>query len=375
MNRSSLARASPPVMPNFDLAPFVLIWEITRACALVCRHCRASAEDRRDAAELTTDEGRRLLDDAAAMGIPIVVLTGGDPLQRDDLEDLIAHGAGRGLRMATIPAETPRLTRERIRSLADAGVAQIALSLDGSRPEIHDHIRGVPGCFDIALGAAEWIRETGVPLQINTLVCAENRRELRPLADLVERLGIVFWELFLLVPVGRGAELTACTPEEIEQIFEELAEIDRRARFVIRFVEAPHYRRFLAQHGPARNVEAGGRRHGVGHASRPVNAGSGFCFVDHRGHVCPSGFLPLPVGNVRNAPLAELYRESALFRALRDPSQLRGRCGRCEYRAVCGGSRSRAFAATGDPLGEDPACAYVPASAAADRFGASHSSP
>lgn len=346
-------------MPDFERAPFVLIWEVTRACSLVCRHCRASAEDRRDPNELTTSEGRRLLDEAAAMGIPIVVLTGGDPLQREDLEELIAHGIQLGLRIATIPAETPRLTRERIHSLADAGVSQIALSLDGSRADTHDRIRGVPGCFEIAMRAANWIQETSVPLQINTMVCAENRGEIRAIATLVEHLGVVFWELFLLVRIGRGAELSACTPSETEELFAELAVIEQQAPFVIRFVEAPHYRRFLYQRG-LRVHTATSLRRGVGHANRPVNAGNGFCFVDHRGEVCPSGFLPLSAGNVRSIPLAQLYRDSPLFRALRNPERLSGRCGICEYRWLCGGSRSRAYAASGDPFGEDPACAYQP---------------
>ncbi|MCX7819294.1 MAG: TIGR04053 family radical SAM/SPASM domain-containing protein [Kiritimatiellae bacterium] len=352
----------PRPAPDFSRAPHVLIWEITRACALVCRHCRAAAQDRRDPAELSTDEGRDLLNQAAAMGVPIVVLTGGDPLQREDLEDLIAHGTALGLRMATIPAETPRLTPQRIASLAAAGVAQIALSLDGSRPDVHDRLRGVPGCFEIALNAARWIREAGVPLQINTMICAQNRDELKPLAELVRRLGIVFWEIFLLVPTGRGAELPACSPAEVEELFANALEIERDAPFVVRLIEAPHYRRFLRERGIAR-LHPGGtteRRRGVAHAARPVNAGNGFCFVDHRGEVCPSGFLPLSAGNLRQSSLAKLYRDSPLFRALRDPSRLRGRCGRCEYRELCGGSRSRAYALTGDPFAEDPSCAYEP---------------
>lgn len=357
---------------DFEKAPFLLIWEVTRACALACRHCRASAEDRRDPRELTTDEGRRLLDDTAAMGTPIVILTGGDPLQRGDLDDLIRHGKSIGLRMGTIPAETPRLTRDRVFALKAAGLDQMALSLDGSTAAIHDGFRKVDGCFDLAMQAAGWAREAGLPLQINTAFCAWNLADFDAIAALVERLGIVFWEVFFLVPTGRGAELESCTAEQVEGIFAKLHALASRAPFVIKITEAPHYRRYVLQReGAAPSVEAHrgerllsrteGPHRTMGLSPLPVNAGKGFCFVDHTGEVQPSGFLAMSAGNVRTAPLAALYRDSDLFRSLRDPSRLRGRCGICEYRDLCGGSRSRAHALIGDPFAEDPSCVYQPA--------------
>lgn len=345
---------------DFESAPFLAIWEVTRACALACRHCRASAEDRRDPAELSTAEGFALLDAIVDMGTPIAILTGGDPLQRDDLEDLIRHGHRRGLKMGTIPAETPRLTRERVVALRDAGLDQMALSLDGSRAERHDGLRGVDGCFDIALRAAGWAHEANLPLQINTVVCAETFDDLPAIADLVERLGIVFWEVFLLVETGRGAQLRNCTAQQVEDMFAFLYDLSKRAPFLIKITEAPHYRRYARQRQASGNASAAAGRTVMGLSPLPVNAAKGFCFIDHRGEVYPSGFLPISAGNIRSTPLATIYRDSDLFRALRDPSRLGGRCGRCEHREICGGSRSRAFATTGDPFAEDPSCLYHP---------------
>jgi len=356
---------------DFEVAPFLLVWEVTRACALACRHCRAAAEDIRDPRELSTDEGRRLLDAAAAMGAPIAILTGGDPLQRDDLDDLIRHGKSIGLRMGTIPAETPRLTRGRVFALRAAGLDQMALSLDGGTAERHDGFRKVDGCFDLAMRAAEWAREAGLPLQINTAFCAYNVDDFDALADLVARLGVVFWEVFFLVPTGRGSELSGCTAAQYENLFARLHALAACAPYIVKITEAPHYRRFVLQHeGSGSDVAAHrghrllarpvGPGHSMGLSPLPVNSGKGFCFVDHVGEICPSGFLPIPAGNIRRDDLAAVYRDGGLFRALRDPSRLTGRCGACEYRDICGGSRSRAYALTGDPFGEDPCCVYVP---------------
>lgn len=362
---------------DFMLAPFLVIWEVTRACALACRHCRASAIDQRDPRELDTAEGMRLLDEIARMGAPIVIFTGGDPLQRDDLEALVAHGKRLGLRVGTIPAATPRLTRARVASLKAAGLDQMALSLDGSTAAGHDDLRQVPGSFAKVMDAAGWARETGMPLQVNTTLGRWNLPDFDAIAALVGRMGVVFWEVFFLVPTGRGAELQGCSAEECEDLFGRLFRLARRAPFIIKITEAPHYRRYVLQHSPGSAAGADAHRahsllsraegpgRTLGLSPLPVNAGKGFCFVDHVGGVYPSGFLPLAAGDVRVTPLASLYRESALFVRMRDPSQLRGRCGRCEYREVCGGSRSRAYALTGDAWGEDPACGYDPPAGAA----------
>lgn len=342
----------------FDQAPLLVIWEVTRACALACQHCRASAEDRRDAGELSLEQGRRLIDDVAAMGTTLVVFTGGDPLQREDLEELVRHAKGRGLRVGTIPAATPRLTRERIQSLKEAGVDQMALSIDGENAVKHDTFRRVDGTFAKVMEAAQWIRDAGIPLQANTVFGAWNAGDFDAMAALVTGMGIVFWEVFFLVPTGRGSVLQGCTAQQFELLFEKLHELAGRAPFTIKVTEGQHFRRWLAQRGvlptagPPRDLR-------IMMSSRPVNSGHGFCFVDHTGNVCPSGFLPIPCGNVKETSIVEVYRNHPLFRELRDFTRLEGKCGACDHRDSCGGgSRARAYAMTGNYLAPEPFCAY-----------------
>lgn len=384
---------NPPEMPmNFDVdfneAPLLVIWEVTRACALACQHCRASAIDVRDPRELSTEEGCTMLDDVAGIGTPIVVFSGGDPLQRDDLEDLVRHAKGIGLRAGAIPASTPRLTRERVESLKDAGLDQMALSLDGLTAEEHDTFRQVEGSYDLVMKGAQWARETDLPLQINTVFGGWNMHQFDEIADKVEALGTVFWEVFFLVPTGRGSQLKNADAAAYETLFEKLYQRSKTASYVIKVTEGQHYRRYVAQQkkreaaegrGPTPGGHPGGGHPGGGHPGgghpvgikpsrgltitrQGVNAGKGFCFVDHIGDVYPSGFLPVVAGNVRETQVSTLYRTSPLFTALRDNSLLKGRCGRCEYQDICGGSRARAHALTGDMHSADPCCGYVPGS-------------
>lgn len=350
---------------DFEQAPLLVIWEVTRACELACQHCRADAINVRDPRELTTDEGKRLLDAVKAMGTPIVVFTGGDPIQRMDLEELIRHGKRLGLRLGTIPAGTPRLTRERLVSLKDAGIDQLAFSIDAPNAKDHDAFRKVEGSFDLTMQGARWARELDVPLQINTVLSAYNFEQFDALSDLVEDLGVVFWEVFFLVPTGRGTVLKSCNAEQYEQLFEKLYSLARRAPFTVKVTEGQHYRRYIMQQegrGPAADakhaveVRPAGHTRAIGMSSKVVNAGHGFCFVDHAGDIYPSGFLPIVTGNVREAGLAKTYRGHALFKELRDFSRLKGKCGRCEFRDACAGSRSRAYAVHGDYLAEEPFC-------------------
>jgi radical SAM protein len=361
-----------PPSVDFGQAPFLVIWETTQGCDLECRHCRASAQPHRHPDELTTAEGEGLLREVAAMGTPVFILSGGDPVKRPDLFTLIRSGKQCGLRMGTIPAATAALTEDLVRQLKHADLDQMALSLDFPSAELHDTFRGAPGAFDKTMAAAGWAHRYDLPLQINTAVCGRSAPYLGEMADLVERLGIVFWEVFFLVPVGRGTALGGLTPSQCEDLFEILYRVQKRSRFVVKVTEAPHYRRYVAQReAQASGRDAGGmpellRRsegpgHTVGLAPRGVNAGNGFAFVSHTGDVFPSGFLPIRAGNVRERSLTEIYRESPVFRTLRDPDALRGRCGRCEYREICGGSRSRAYALTGSYLATDPWCGYQPA--------------
>ncbi len=349
--------------PDFNQAPLLTIWEVTRACALACQHCRASAEDWRDPRELSLDQGKALIDDIAGMGTPLIVFTGGDPLQRDDLEDLVRHSVSRGLTVGAIPAATPRLTRDRVFSLRDAGVHQMALSLDGETAEKHDAFRMVEGTFAKVMEGAKWIHEAGVPLQINSVFGEWNFNDFDAMAEMVTSLNIVFWEVFFLVPVGRGTALKGCTPEQVEILFGKLHELAKKSRFIVKVTEGQHFRRYVRQHG-GMDMAVNPMNRASHAAPKPVNAGHGFCFVDHTGEVCPSGFLPIQCGNVKERPLSDIYRNHPTFRQLRDFTQLKGKCGVCEFRDMCsGGSRARAYAVTGDIMGAEPACAYEPAAA------------
>ena len=369
-------------MPSIDFAsaPFLVIWETTQACDLACMHCRASAQPLRHPEELTTAEGFKLLAETARMGTAVFVLSGGDPAKRPDLLDLVREGKRLGLRMGTVPAATPTLSAELVRDLKEAGLDQMALSLDYPRADLHDGFRCVKGAFDKTLEAAQWAHQYGLPLQINTTLWAGSAPYLSEMAELVERLEAVFWEVFFLVPVGRGEVLDGIEARRCEELFAILYEVQKRSHFILKVTEAPHYRRYVAQreaegqtarpsgqHIPRGMVSmpemlrrSEGPGHTIGFAPHGVNAGKGFVFVSHLGEVYPSGFLPKSAGNVRSQGLAEIYRDAPLMRELRDPEALHGRCRQCEYRTICGGSRSRAYALTGDYLATDPWCAYQP---------------
>jgi len=341
----------PPV--DTSERPMVLIWEVTQACELSCDHCRADARPARHPDELTTEEGKRLLDQISWFADrQLVVLSGGDPMMRPDLVDLVEYGTERGLTMSLTPSGTDHLDADAIGSLADAGLKRIALSLDGGSAERHDAFRGEDGSFESTMAAAEAAQEAGLPLQINTTVCDRTVEDLPAIRDRVADLGAVLWSVFFLVPIGRGRVLDPISPARAERVMSWLSEAADEAPFGLKTTEAPHYRRVRRQD------EAG--------VSDPENrrssviAGDGFAFVSHTGEVYPSGFLPESAGTVPEDDVVEVYRESPLFTSLRDRDQLEGKCGACPYRDVCGGSRSRAYAHTGDPLASDPLCAFVP---------------
>jgi radical SAM protein len=348
--------------------PVVLVWEVTQACELACEHCRAEATPRRHPDELSTAEGEALLEDAARFGDgQLVVLSGGDPLARDDLEHLVEYGDDLGLRMTLTPSGTESLTRDRVRALADAGLQRMALSLDGATPESHDAFRGESGSFESTLRAARAATAADLPVQINTTVCGSTVDELPGLRAVVDDLDAVLWSVFFLVPIGRGRVLDQLAPERADRVMDWLDDVRDAEDYMVKTTEAPQYRRVVLQKtresaagtdtGPK---PSGGPPSSVAGRRGGVRAGAGFAFVSHVGDVYPSGFLPESVGNVREHSVVERYRESDLFEALRDPDRFDGKCGACEYRRVCGGSRSRAYAATGNALASDPLCPYVP---------------
>jgi len=353
-------------MVNFDERPFLAIWEMTQACDLACVHCRASAQPNRDPMELSTEEARQLIDQIAELEVPVFVLTGGDPIKRPDLYVLIAYARERGVRISLTPSATPLLTRDVVFRLKEAGLARMAVSMDGASAETHDAFRGMSGSFARTLDAVRWANEAGLPVQINTTFSRRNIREIGQIVALMEQLKITLWSVFFLVPTGRGKLNDLLSAEEFEQVFVRLHALDKTASFDIKTTEAQHYRRYLlqqrAEERRAGNVDLSPDKlpDTIGRAPRGLNDGKGFVFISHTGEVFPSGFLPMTAGNIRLQPLAKIYRESPLFKRLRDASNLEGKCGACEFNKICGGSRARAHALTGNPFGEEPCCSYVP---------------
>jgi radical SAM protein len=354
----------------YDRAPRFVYWEATQACALACVHCRAESQPYRNPFELSTDEAKSLLRQIAGFGtaaegvpgpLPQLVITGGDPLQRTDLFELIAYAREQGLVVSITPAGTAALTPAVVAQLKQAGINSIALSLDGATPARHDAFRGVEGSFGWTRAGAEAVVDYGIPLQVNSLVSAQTLDDIPAIFAEVRTWGLTRWALFFLIATGRGEHLAEVTPAQSEQLLNWVGEIarDPATPFVIKTTEAHHYRRIMVQKlrrrlpEPAILATPAGRGFGI-------RDGNGIVFVSHAGQVFPSGFLPISGGNVRKTPLAEIYRESELFRRLRDTDQLQGKCGACAFRTLCGGSRARAYAAHRDPLASDPLCPYQP---------------
>ena len=350
-----------PITPSFDQAPFLVIWEVTRACGLACKHCRAEARSQRDAQELSTAEGIALLQRLRdGFGPLLVVLTGGDPLERPDLTELIAAGAAMGLRMALTPSATPRLTRAALYRLQRAGLSRVALSLDGATPAEHDAFRGIPDTYVRTMQALEWARELGLSRQINSSIHRGNMQRIPELAKLAEWADVDLWSVFFLVPTGRAQAEHLLSPGEHELAYRTLAKLalDPSTPFAIKTTAGQPYYRVLAQERQRRGLPDAER---VGlRAPGGVNDGKGFLFVSHIGDLQPSGFLPLFCGNVRVDDAVTVYRQHPVFRDLRTPSKFSGKCGYCEFNQLCGGSRSRAHGLTGDPLAADPTCVYQP---------------
>jgi radical SAM protein len=372
---------------DFDQRPFTVIWETTRACDLACAHCRAEANPRRSAGELTFAEARTLVQCIKAFGAPypLFILTGGDPAKRSDIFDIIAYARGEGLRVAMTPSATPLITRDAVRRFADAGLVRLALSLDGKDPLTHDRFRGVAGSFTHTLQILDWCREAGLETQIHTTVTRHVLDDLPAIAEMIGQRGIKLWALFLLIAVGRAARPQIrrlnLNARQFESLFHWIYDLTKSAPFDVTPREGYHYRRVLLQRRAAElgvtaedllvNAEkkawtptelaSSAKATRIVRAPLGVNDGKGIVFVSHQGDVQPSGFLNLIGGNVRSESLANIYQNSPVFLRVRDYSLIKGKCGVCEFKNICGGSRSRAYAITGDSMRSDPYCVYQPA--------------
>ncbi len=382
MTRVHSAPVVRTVRHDLNEKPFIVIWEVTRACALVCKHCRADAQHHADPRQLSIEQGKRLLDELAAYPTPrpLVVFTGGDPFEREDLAELCSHGTQQGLSISLSPSVTPKVTPERLRELRVAGGKAMSVSLDGAEAETHDAFRGFPGTFEATRKAAGWINAAGYRLQVNSTLTKGNIHEAPRLLKTVMEMGAKMWYTFFLVPTGRGAALASLDPEEREDVLHWLHDVSDR--IAIKTTEAPQYRRVALQRDTAKASGQPLPRRGELHqwltdettrllgatpdlprrprAPMAVNSGSGFAFIDHIGDVYPSGFLPLHCGNVTRTSFRKIYSEAEIMQKLRQPSGFGGKCGVCEFNSVCGGSRSTAYALTGDPLAADPTCVYRP---------------
>jgi heme b synthase len=339
----------------------MIAWEVTRRCNLNCIHCRAAARREPYPGELSRAEALGLIDEMASLGNPLVILTGGEPLLREDIFDLIRHGTGRGLRMVIAPNGT-LIDRTTAGRLKEAGIQRVSISLDGPTAIRHDQIRQVPGAFEGALRGIEFLKEAGLEFQINTTVTQSNREELPSIMELAIRLGAVAHHIFLLVPTGRGRELRgqALSPEEYERILNWFYDQRGKVPLQLKATCAPQYQRILRQRAKAEGKRIQEETFGFEATSRGCLGGIGFCFISHIGDVQPCGYLEVRSGNVRERPLRAIWEDSPVFQRLRDFSAYQGRCGRCEYISVCGGCRARAFAETGDFMAEEPLCVYQP---------------
>lgn len=339
---------------DFSERPFILFWEVTRACALACRHCRATAQKRAAADELSHGESLALLDQVAELRPFMFVLTGGDPMLRRDLFDLIRYSAQHhGIHTSLSPSATPLLLRTDFNEFRMAGIQRLSLSLDGATRETHDTFRGLTGTFDRTLEAVRRAHDAAVSLQINTTIHKGNLHEFDAFADLMHELKPAMWSLFLVVPTGRATADDLPSPAQVEQVLERLYAVATTAPFDVKTTEGHHYRRIVVQH--ERSTGRMTKRAPIG-----IRDGRGVAFIAHNGGISPSGFLPVDAGNIRTDSLAEVYRKSPLFVNLRDSSRLTGKCGRCEFRNLCGGSRARALGVHGDVFAEDPLCNWEP---------------
>jgi len=383
---------------NFDLQqkPFIIFWELTRACLLACKHCRAKAQRERHPNELTTEEVFNVIEQITEFGkpYPLVVFTGGDPLMREDIFDIVEHATSKGIRTAIAFSGTKLATMERLEKLKEAGIARIAISLDGSKAEIHDYFRGIRGTFETSLEILEMARELDISRQINTTVTTFNIHDLPNIMKIGIENEIALWDVFFVVPTGRAKAEYMPSGREFEDVLNWLYDVGKETPLNVKSSAATHLRRieYMRDEG-IYNIEPGKLYHElrakleeikkemeIESVEKPIVAGAhgrslasdgikrmtgitdgrGMFFISHVGEVYPSGFLPIVAGNVRQDTLKNIYMNSPIFQDLKDPDRLKGKCGKCEYRYMCGGSRARAYAMTGDYLAAEPRCIYKP---------------
>lgn len=357
-------QAGPPgCVPSLDGAPpcRLIAWEVTRSCNLACKHCRAEAHPEPYEGELTTEEAKRLIDTFPQVGNPIVIFTGGDPMMRPDVYELVAHAHSLGLPCAFSPNGT-LITEETAALIKASGVDRCSISIDGAEAESHDSFRGVPGAFAASMKGIELLKKHGVPFQINTTVTKDNLGSFKRIFELCESIGAAAWHIFLLVPMGRAAQINdqVISAREYEDVLHWFYDFRKTANMQLKATCAPHYYRIMRQKAREEKLPVTPANFGMDAMTRGCLGGIGFCFISHTGRVQPCGYLELDCGNVRQTPFPEIWKGSAIFRNLRDPGKYEGKCGHCEFHNVCGGCRARAHSMTGNYLDPEPLCLYQP---------------
>lgn len=355
-------------MRHFDLR--LVAWEMTQACNLACVHCRAGACSEPSPDELTTDEGRALIDGIAKVGKPILIMTGGEPLVRPDFFDLARYAMQAGLR-AVLATNGCLVTADVAKEIAAIGIPRVSISLDGPSAQDHDAFRKVDGAFNASLAGIDRLRSAGVSVQINTTLTRRNRHQLAEIMSLAEKIGAEAFHVFLLVPTGRAKEMSGeeMGPEEYEESLEEFYRLGRASRMETKATCAPQYYRILRQKAKDEGVEVTPETFGLNARTRGCLGGLSFVFVSHRGELQPCGYFDVQAGSVRETAFREIWENAEIFKNLRQFSLLEGKCGKCDYLRYCGGCRARAYESTGNYMAEEPYCAYLPPSMRKPRQG------
>ncbi len=375
-------------MMDFNKRPILVFWETTRACPLECRHCRAEAIRTSLPGELTTSEAKKFIYSLKGFGkpLPVLIFTGGDPLIRSYIFELMKYSVDNGIRIGLAPAVSELLSEDAMVKMRKIGLRFVSISLDGGRGETHDRIRGIKGHYMETVEALKSLKDHGFTTQINTVVTRDNVHELPYIVELLLNLDIRIWEVFFLIRVGRGTDVIDISPHEYEDVLNFLYEVTRYG-IEVRTVEAPFYRRIIlwrredAIDRGKLDIEYVSSKYSLGPLYRDLTMkltdivglppsepepriartrdGKGVIFIAYNGDIYPSGFAPYKLGNVRDENVMDVYRNNLTLKMIRR-GEFKGKCGYCEYKEICGGSRARAYAETGDILGEDPACIYIP---------------
>lgn len=348
-------------LPNGTPMCRLIAWEVTRSCNLACKHCRAEAHTEPYPGELSTQEARALIDTFPHVGEPIIIFTGGDPMMRPDVYELIAYATAKGLRCVFSPNGT-LITAETARKIREAGIQRCSISIDGANAESHDSFRGMPGAFAASLRGIEHLKAEGMEFQINTTVTRNNLLTFKKIFEMCERMGAVAWHIFLLVPMGRASGLAdqVISAREYEDVLHWFYDFRKTTKMHLKATCAPHYYRIMRQRAQAEGVLVDMENFGMDAMTRGCLGGTGFCFISHVGQVQPCGYLELNCGNIRETPFPEIWRHSIHFQEFRDKSAYKGKCGVCEYHKVCGGCRARAWSMDGDHMAQEPLCTHVP---------------